>query len=169
VDLRLGEKTSFTIPEFSKMPALELALSKTKEAEIRFVEARVVNAATYSDLEFTFNEGYRECKTHLSAIMYRIAMTNKVLRKLKSQYLIDEYADFLKESKLKDSTMTKEAFLNTKQDYVDALDHLDLMKAVECFIENKIKVFENVCRYMRKEMEIQKISGQIIDSNKYVR
>ena len=95
-------------------------------------------------------------------------MTQKAIRQIKSQYLLDEYPDFLRDSKVKDSTATKEAFLERKEDYVKAMDRLALLNAIESLFDGKIKVFENVCRFMRKEIDIQMRSG-CIDSNKYVR
>ncbi len=156
-----------TIPAFGDVGAIQLDISKIKEGENRFLETRVVNGATYSDLEYTFNEGYRQAKTHLSTVGYQIAMTKKSIRKIKSEYLLDEYQAFLKESKIKDSVAIKEAYLEKKEDYVEAMDRLAMLEAMECLFEGKIKVFENVCRFMRKEIEIQKSSGAI-NSNKYI-
>ena len=139
-----------------------------KEGEDRFLEARVVNGGTYSSLEYVFNEGYRQARQHLSTIMYQVAMTDKEIRRIKSECLLDEYPDFLKTTKTKDSTATKEAFLERKEGYTTAMDRLAMLKAMEALFEGKIKVFENVCRYMRKEIDIQLRSG-VMNDNKYVR
>jgi len=159
---------SMTIPAFGTTPDIVLDITKIKEGENRFLDAKVVNGATYSELEYTFNEGYREAKQHLSTILYQNAMTNKSIRQIKSQYLLDEYPTFLKENKLKDSTAIKEAFLERKEEYVKAMDRLALLQAMESLFDGKVKVFENVCRYMRKEIDIQLRSG-FIDSNKYIK
>ena len=100
--------------------------------------------------------------------MYQISMAEKQLRKVKSEYLLDDYPEFLKEKKMKDSVAVREAYLETKPDYAAATDRIAMLKAMECLFEGKVKVFENVCRYMRKTIDIQLRSG-VIDHNKYMR
>ena len=156
-----SEKYTITIPAFKNIPQLILDISKIKEGENRFLEAKIVNGATYSDLEYCFNEGYRQAKKHLSTVMYQIAMAKKAIRQVKSEYLLDKYPDFLKENRIKDSTATKEAYLEKKEEYVAALDRLALLNSLECLLEGKVKVFENVCRFMRKEIDLQIRSGNI--------
>lgn len=167
-DLISKETATLTIPAFCNTPEIILDITKIKEGENRFIEAKVVNGATYSDLEYSFNEGYRQAKQNLSTVRYQISMAKKEIRRIKSEYLLDEYPEFIKERKIKDSTATKEAFLEQKEEYVAAMDRLALLEAMECSFEGKIKVFENVCKYMRKEIQIQLRSGAI-DDNKYIR
>ena len=161
------DRAELTIPEFGSTPAITLDVTKIKEGEKRLVEAKVVNPGTYSDLEYVFNEGYRQAKTHLSQVGYEITVAKKALRTAKSKYLLDEYPEFLKENKLKDNASVRDAFLERQDEYVAAQDRIDMLTALESLLEGKIKVFENVCRYMRKEMDIVIRSG--IDPNKYVR
>lgn len=161
------ERAELTIPEFGSTPAISLDISKIKEGENRLIEAKIVNPGTYSDLEYTFNEGYRQAKTHLSQVGYEITRAKKAVRDAKSRYLLDEYPGFLKENKLKDNASIRDAFLERQKDYVDAQDRIDMLTALESLLEGKVRVFENVCRYMRKEMDIVVRSG--IDPNKYVR
>lgn len=160
------DKAELTIPEFGNIPAQVLDITKVKEAENRAVECRVVNPATYCDLEFIMNEGYRESKKHLSAIGYQITLAKKAMRQAKSEALIDEYKDWLKESGLKDSAAIRDAFLEQQKDFTDASDRVDMLTALESYFEGKVKFFENVCRYMRKQMDLVRASG--IDSNKYL-
>ena len=155
-----------TIPEFGSIPAIPLDFSAIKEGESRLIEAKVVNGGTYNELEYTFNEGYRQAKRHLSEIGYQITQAKKALREAKSKAILDEYSDFLKEKKLKDNATVRDAYLETKEDYVAAQDRIDMLTALECLIEGKIKVFENVCRYMKKQMDLTIRSG--VDSNKYI-
>lgn len=161
------ERAELTIPEFGSTPSLTLDISKIKEGERRLVEAKVVNPGTYSDLEFVFNEGYRQAKRHLSQVGYEITRAKKALRDAKSKHLLDNYPEFLKESKLKDNASVRDAFLERQEDYVAAQDRIDMLTALESLLEGKVKVFENVCRYMRKEMDIVIRSG--VDPNKYIR
>jgi len=165
--IQFAECVEFVIPEFDTRPAISLSFNNIAEGEGRLVEARAVNGGTYSDLEYCFNEGYREAKKNLSIVGYELAQANKILRKFKSEYLIDEYPDFLKEKKIKDSASIREAFLERQKDYVSARDRIDMLNALFFLLEGKIKVFENVCRYMKKEMDILIRSG--CTGNKYIR
>ena len=161
-----NERLGLTIPAFETRPEVVMDFSKIREGEKRIYEARTVNPATYNELEFTMNEGYREAKANLIVVGYELMQANKIIRQIKSEYLLDEYPTFLKENKIKDNTAMREAFLERQPRYVEANDRLMMLQAMEGSLEGKIKVFENVCRYMKKTMDILIRSGSI-DSNKY--
>lgn len=161
-----AECVEFTIPKFDTHPSLTLKWNKIAESERRLIEAKTVNGGTYSELEYTFNEGYREARKHLSTIGYEIAKTEKKIRQVKSECILDKYPDFLKERKLKDNSANREAYLEKQEDYTNAMDRLAMLKALESLLEGKIKVFENVCRYMKVQMNLEIRSG--VSSNKYI-
>lgn len=151
--------TALVIPSFKGSPALSLELSGTKEAESRLIEAKTVNPITYSDLEHSFNEAYRELKRHHATVGHEIAKTEKAMEQAKANFLIDKYPDLIENSKLQDNGDTRKAYLMREKDYVDALDRLNMLKAMESFVDGRIKVMENVCRYMRKQMDLVIRSG----------
>lgn len=161
------DRTELTIPGFGPHPTLKLDTSKIKEAESRLSEAQVANPATYANLEYIYNEGYREAKRHLSVIGYQITLAEKSLREAKSIALLDNYQPFLKETGHKDSAQIRDAFLERDLDYTGAQDRIDMLKAMEKLIEGKVHVFENTCRYMKKNMDLIIRSG--VDTNKYSR
>jgi len=164
--IKFAECVEFTIPAFDTRPPVSLIFTSISEGEKRLIEARLVNGGTYSDLEYCFNEGYREAKKNLSTVGYEISQAKKILRRIKSQYILDVYPKFLKENGLKDNACNREAFLEKQADFVSAQDRLDMLLALESLVEGKIKVFENVCRYMKKEMDILIRSG--MTGNKYI-
>lgn len=156
----LGEDMALVIPAFGKSPELSLDLSKTREAERRLIEAKTVNPLTYSDLEHCFNESYRELKRHVAAIGYQIAMTNKAIEEAKATVLLDKYPEFMKDRpKSADNADMRKAFLARDEEYSMALDRLNMLNAMESFVDGRIKVMENVCRYMRKNMDLVIRSG----------
>lgn len=163
--VKFTEVVELSIPAFDDRPLVTLDFSSIKEGERRLIEARVVNPLTYSELEFTFNEGYREAKKNLAVIGYEIAQAERILRRIRSELILDEYPDFLKEKKLKDNSTIRDAFLEQNKAYVDAQERINMLKAMEALVDGKIKVFENVCRYMKKQMDLVLRSG--IDPNKY--
>ncbi len=157
-----------TLPAFGKTPQITLDMNKTREAETRFIEAKTVNPVTYVDLEHAFNESYRELKRHVSTVGYQITMAEKALKQAKAAVLLDKYPDFMKDKpKSHDSSDMREAYLMRDEEYLAALDRFNQLKAVESFVDGRIKVIENVCRFMRKQMDLTMRSG-LSDRNLYL-
>jgi hypothetical protein len=163
---KFADVVELAIPAFDDRPEVKLEFTSIKEGERRLVEARVVNPATYVDLEYSFNEGYREAKKNLSIIGYEIAQAERIHRRIKSELILDEYPSFLKERELKDNATVRDAFLEKNQPFVDAQERINMLKAMESLVDGKIRVFENVCRYIRKEIDLVIRSGSM-NSNKY--
>lgn len=164
----MSDNTQVTIPDihalelpaFGKSPALRMEMSKIREAETRFLEAKSVSPATYSDLEHSFNESYRDLKKHLSAIGFQMTLADKALRQAKAEVLLGSYADFMQgKPKSHDNADLRDAYLIKDPDYLAALDRANQLKALESNFEGKIKVVENVCRYMRQKMYLLSKSG----------
>ena len=122
----------------------------------------MVNPATYADLEHSYNEAYRDLKRHLSNIGYQIALAEKAMEEAKSDILLDKYPAYLELKGIKktqDNADLRKAFMIRDEAYVAALDRFNQLKALESNFEGKIKVFENVCRYMRQKMQLIVRSG----------
>jgi hypothetical protein len=164
----ISRGVDLVIPKFGSSEQIVLPMSAIKEGERRLVEAKIVNPATYSELEFVFGEGYREARKNVTVIGYEISKAEKALREAKSVAILDDYPEFLKEKGLKDNATVRDAFLEKRPEYVAAQDRIDMLKAMLDLMEGKIKVFENVTRYMRKEMDLVIRSGSV-DSNRYIR
>lgn len=148
------------LPAFAGAPALRLEMDKIREAESRFLEAKTVNPITYADLEHTFNESYRDLKRHLSNIGYQITLADKALRSAKAEVLLGSYAEFMNgKPKSHDNADLRDAFLIKDESYAAALDRLNQLKALESNFEGKLKVVENVCRYMRQHMYLLSKNG----------
>lgn len=163
--IKFAETVEFVVPPFRNRPELYLSFTNIDSGEKRLREAQLVNPATYAELEYTYGEGYREAKKNLTLVGYEIAQADKILRQIKSEHLIDHYPAFLKEKGIKDNASMREAYLEQQEEYVQANDRLSALKALEQHLENKIRVFENVSRYMKKQMDILIRSG--INPNKY--
>lgn len=152
------------IPPFRATPKIVLDINATKEAEARFIEAKNVNPITYTDLEHTYNESYRELKRHHATVTFQLAMADKALEQAKATVLLDKYPDFMKDRpKSQDNADMRKAFLMRDTEYLEALDRVAMLKAFESFIDGRIKVLENICRYMRKRMDLIIRSGLTAD------
>lgn len=156
----LPNNHALELPAFGKAPAMKLGIEATRVAESRINEAKFVNPSTYSELEHTYNEGYRECKRHMATIGYQLAMANKVLEEAKADVILGSYAEFMKgKPKYQDNSHLRDAFIAKDQAYAAAYDRVHQLKAFESVFDGKIKVFENVCRAMRKQMDLVIRSG----------
>jgi hypothetical protein len=150
------------LPTLGKIPELRIVMDNVIEAEKRLIEAKTVNPATYADLEHTFNESYRDLKKNLAAIGYQIALTDKAMEQAKADVLLDKYPEFLESNNMKksqDNADLRKAFLMRDEAYIAGLDRMNQLKTLENNLEGKIKVMENVCRYMRKQMDLILRSG----------
>ena len=120
----------------------------------------MVNPSTYSDLEHTFNESYRDLKRHLSSVGYHLTLADKAIRQAKAEVILGSYAEFMTgKPKSHDNSDLRVAFLMKDPDYLAALDRVNQLKALESNLDGKIKVIENVSRYMRQKMYLISKSG----------
>jgi hypothetical protein len=157
------------LPAFKKAPALSMDMSAIRSAENRIIEAKNVNPATYADLEHDYNEAYRDLKRYLSAIGYQIVFAEKAMEEAKADILLDKYPLYLEEKGIKktqDNADLRKAFMARDLEYQACLDRINQLKALENNFDGKVKVFENVCRYMRKKMDLIVRSG-LSGSNYY--
>ncbi len=148
------------LPAFGKAPELKIEMANIRTAENRLIEAKTVNPITYADLEHTFNESYRDLKRYLSSIGYAITMAQKSIEDAKADVILGSYAEFLAgKPKSHDTLDMRNAYLTRDPAYTAALERLAQLKALESNFDGKIKVMENVCRYMRKQMDLILRSG----------
>lgn len=157
---QIGNDHALVIQAFGRSPALTLDMKSIRVAETRYIEAKTVNPSTYSDLEHTFNESYRDLKRHLSNIGYQLTLAEKAVREAQADVILGSYAEYLKDKpKSYDSTHLRDAFLMRDPNYLAALDRVNQLKAFQSNFEGKVKVIENVCRYMRQKMYLLSKSG----------
>jgi hypothetical protein len=159
---------ALVIPAFQKSSELSLNLTKTREGESRILEAKNVSPITYVDLESCYNEAYRELKRHLATIGFELSKADNAMETAKSNFLIDTYPDLIKDRpKSMDSADLRKAYLMRNVEYVQAKERTDQLKAMEALLDGKIKVFERVCSFMRKRMDLILRSG-LSNSQLYV-
>lgn len=159
------QTVELVVPAFQDREQVTLHFGHIREGERRLIEARLVTPSTYSDLSYSFNEGYREARTNIRSLGFEIVQAEKLYRKVKSELILDEYPKFLKESSMKDNSTLRDAFLERSKELVSIQDRIDMLNAMRTLMEDKIKVFENVCKYMKVQMDLEKNGN--FNSNKY--
>jgi hypothetical protein len=161
-EVQTQDSQVLVIHAFGKSPELKFDMSKIRIAEQRLLEAKNVNPATYTDLESCFGESFRDLKRHLTTVGHQINLADKALRQAKSMVLLDTYPKFLADNSVKktqDNGDLRDAFLMQDNDYLEALDRVNMLKALESNLDGKIKVIENVSRWMKKQMDLILRSG----------
>lgn len=147
------------LPAFGKSPALRLEMGNIREAELRLIEAKTVNPITYVELEHSFNEAYRDLKRHLASIGFAISQAQKALEDAKANIILGSYQEHAKAFPKEANADVRNAFLTRDPAYTAAAERIDQLKAIEANMDGKIKVIENVCRYMRQQMRLIERSG----------
>lgn len=159
-DLVQSSNEVMVIPAYRKSPELKMDMKNVRDAERRLIEAKTVNPMTYADLEHSFNESYRDLKKYLASIGFAITMAQKSLDEAKADVLLGSYAEAIKDKpKSYDTADMRNAYLTRDEAYNAAYDRVAQLKALEANFDGKIKVMENVCRYMRKQMDLILRSG----------
>lgn len=154
------DKQLMVLPAFGKVPQIKMEMENIREAECRLIEAKMVNPMTYTDLEHCFNEAYRDLKRHLSQVGYAITMAEKAKEDAKADVILGSYAEYMEgKPKSHDNSDARNAFLARDPEYSAALERIAQLKAVESNFEGKVKVMENVCKYMRKQIDLILKSG----------
>jgi hypothetical protein len=148
------------LPEFRGLPAIKLDITSVQEAERRALEAKNVNPANYSDLEMCFSNAFRDLKRHLSTVTYQISKTENELEKAKASALFDRYPEFMKgRPKSADTADTRKAFLALDSEVCAYKDRLDSLKALEFFLEGRVKLIERLSSHMKKSIDLIIRSG----------
>jgi hypothetical protein len=155
------------LPEFRGLPAIRLDISALQEAEKRAHEAQYVNPSTYANLEHCFGEAYRELKRHLATVGYQAVKAENEFEKSRAIALMDKYQEFMKDKPARlDTGEFRKAYISQDPDVVEAKDRLDSLKALEMFLDGRVRVMENISRYMKKKMDLIIRSG-LSGSNLY--
>lgn len=149
-------------------PQRYIYMTRTSIAEKRIIEAKTVNPVTYAELEYVFNESYRELKANSAAIGFEIGNAEKAISNRKAELLLDLYPEFLKDKPAKfDNAEIRNSFVNKDAEYQRLLDVLNDLKLLQALTDGKIKVMERVTAYMKKQIDILLKSG--FNSNLYVK
>jgi len=150
-----NKKFLMTLPPVGRLPELSFSLEKTQIAEARLHEAQTVNYATYSDLEYTYNEAWRELRRAYAAVGYRLAKAEEEIENIKAGILLDKYPEFIKDKPRNfDNADMRKSFIQRDPEYAAAVDHRDQVKAVETLIDGRMKTMERTCSYLKKQLDI---------------
>ena len=139
-----------------EIPRLRLVMTRIRVAESRQWESQHVVPQTYKTLDYIMNACYRDCKQNINSLMSYEIKVDKVLRRLESDYTIEYAKNLEAEGKTKkfEAKIYRDAFLETKPEYVSCREQQAKVKVLIDWYEGKIKVMEKTCSMMRKAMDM---------------
>jgi hypothetical protein len=147
---------SLTVPGLEGVsPPMVLDISLVHEAESRLIESKTVNPATYKDLEYLYNQGYRQARQNLSAIDFQIVRTERQIEREKARVILEVLPEKLEGKPASyNNADFRASILATDEAYRSVCERLDMLKAQAKFFEIRISVFEKACQYMRKGIDL---------------
>ena len=147
---------SLTIPGLEGVsPPMALDITLIQEAETRLIESKTVNPATYKELEYLYNQGYRQARQHLSSIDYQILRTERQKERERARVILEVLPPLLEGKPASyNNADFRASILATDVRYNDVSEQIDKLKAMSKFFEIRISVFEKACQYMRKGIDL---------------
>jgi hypothetical protein len=96
-----------------------------------------------------------------------LTKAEKEVKMVRAEIILDRYPAFMEgKPKSHDNADMRESFVMRDLEYQAATDRVNMLKAMEEFSDGKIKVMENVSRWIKKQMDLVIRSG--INPNLYV-
>lgn len=147
---------SLTVPGLEGVsPPIVLDISLIHEAESRLIESKNVSPATYKDLEYLYNQGYRQARQNLSAVDFQIVKTERQLEREKARVILEVLPEKLEGKPASyNNADFRASILSMDESYSTICERLDKLRAQAKFFEIRISVFEKACQYMRKGIDL---------------
>lgn len=151
-----GQVSALSLSPMDTVPGLQLFMDKWHEAAKRLDDSKNVSPAFYSDLEFTFQEGWRESRTNAIKVESAIKKTENLIQEIKADIILDEVPRLIEEkglTKTQNNADFRNAVIARNERYKQANEHLNKLQAMLSHFEAHMKVLENTSRFIKKQME----------------
>lgn len=143
-----------TVPGFRLCPDIKLNMSAWQVATGRLKEVQNLAAANYSNLEFCFQEAWREARANSIIIGDAIRKAKQNIEEIKADVVLTEIPELLRDSpKSANNADFRNAVLARNEQYKQANEHLDKLEAMLAHCESHMKIMENTSRFMKKQMD----------------
>jgi hypothetical protein len=156
------QKTKMIIPPHGHCRELVLDSSNWNVAMSRLKEAQNLVPANYSNLEFVFQEAWREAKRNAISVGDAIKKANQNIEEIKAEVTLVEIPKLL-ESMPKGSNNAdlRKAVLTKNENYKAATEHLEKLEVLLNHFESHMKIMENTSRFLKKQMDYFIRSGAV--------
>jgi len=150
------------IPGHGHCKQLELSMDKIKEAQSRTHETKVVTPATYNELEYVFNEAYRDAIKYITEIRHEKTKIEKSMQERKADIILDIIPKMLADQpKSSNNADFRNAVIARDEEYQNHLEHLNKLVALESHFEGIEDHMTRTCRAMKKSMDLIIRAGYI--------
>jgi len=152
--------TTMVVPALNHCPELRLQMSGWEIAMSRMPEAKTLVASNYLDLEFTFQEGWREAKRNAILVGDALKKAKQNVEEVKSDIILDEIPRLLEDKpKSANNADFRRAVMARNQDYQKAVTHVEKLEAMLEHFESHMKIMENTSRFLKKQMDYFRNTG----------
>ena len=127
----------------------------------RFPEAKTLVASNYLDLEFTFQEAWRESKRNAIQVGDALKKAKQNVEEIKADIIFEEIPKLM-ETMPKGVTGNadfRKAVISRNEDYKKAQEHVEKLEAMLEHFESHMKIMENTSRFLKKQMDYFKNLG----------
>lgn len=153
--------TMMVVPAFRHCPELKLNMVGWETAMKRFPEAKTLVASNYLDLEFTFQEAWRESKRNAIQVGDALKKARQNVEEIKSDIILDEIPKLMEElpKSVTGNAHFRNAVIARNEDYKQAQIHVEKLEAMLEHFESHMKIMENTSRFLKKQMDYFKNTG----------
>ena len=146
--------TALVVPAFKHCPELKLSMSGWEVAMSRMKEVQNLVPANYSNLEFIFQEAWRESKKNAIAVGDAVKKARQNIEEIKADIILGEIPKLLEDlPKNANNADFRKAVMMKNTDYTSATTHLEKLEAMLEHFESHMKIMENTSRFLKKQMD----------------
>jgi phytoene dehydrogenase-like protein len=153
--------TTMVVPAFRHCPELRLQMTGWQTAMQRFPEAKTLAASNYLDLEFTFQEAWRESKRNAIQVGDALKKAKQNVEEIKADIIFEEIPKLMKTMPkgVTGNADFRKAVIARNEDYKKAQEHVEKLEAMLEHFESHMKIMENTSRFLKKQMDYFKNLG----------
>jgi hypothetical protein len=151
----MSDEKKLIIPAKGHAKEIQIRMGKIKEAEKRTYEAQFVNVGTYGELEYCYNEAFRDSTQVLGQVYLQIANIKKSMEERKADIILQIIPDMLEgKPKSANNADFRNAVIAKDEQYQEYADHLAKLEALQIHFEGVKKHMTETCRAMRKTIDL---------------
>lgn len=156
-----NQGTTMVVPAFEYCPELRLQMIGWQEAMKRFPEAKTLAAANYLDLEFTFQEAWRESKRNAIQVGDALKKAKQYLEEVKADIILIEIPKLMEElpKSVTGNAHFRNAVIAKNETHKKAQEHVEKLEAMLEHFESHMKIMENTSRFLKKQMDYFRTNG----------
>lgn len=157
-----SKQTKMIIPSYGHCKELVLDNGSWETAVSRLKEAQNLVPSNYSNLEFVFQEAWREARRNAINVGDAIKKAMQNIEEVKADIILVEIPEMLKTMpKGSNNADLRKAIFAKNEKYKAATEHLEKLEVLLNHFESHMKIMENTSRFLKKQMDYFIRSGSV--------